>query len=182
MLIERGLLNSFRHRFYYIHICILKGKYKQNKWVKVLLKLFRIWSSVSLNHFVTQSLVGICSFPHHLVLGATQWVCDAAILGRALSTLVSEAVSQPAHSANFDAGIKRKYSLFFFNFIVYTLQLSPPPSLRPSPHCVRRSCIHVLWLILSPSFKQSLLPPVLWELSVCAVYPWLWFYFVCFVH
>lgn len=41
MLIERVLLYSFRHRF-----CegwhTLKGKYKQNKLVKVYLKLFYI--------------------------------------------------------------------------------------------------------------------------------------------
>ena len=54
-----------------------------------------------------------------------------------------------------------------------------PLVLRPLPHCVHGLCIHVLWLILSPSFIWPPLPTAPRQLSVCSMYPCLCFSVVC---
>ena len=82
--------------------------------------------------------------------------------------------------------------IFFKKFIVVQLQLSclfpycsPLPLPTPSPSTVNclpnvgahESSIHITLLSPSPSFPVILLALPLWSLSVCSLFPSLWFYF-----
>ena len=76
-------------------------------------------------------------------------------------------------------------------FIVILLQFSqfPPPHLplprsppapRVNPHTfvhVHVSFVHVLCLVPSPSLHHYAPPYPLWPLSICSMFPFLWFYF-----
>lgn len=86
----------------------LKGKCKQNKLAKVLLKLFHIQSSVFLNHFLTQLLMSVF---FHIILS---FVLPRGFMMQQFLKACSqlsppEVFSQAAHSVNYDAGIFRIY-------------------------------------------------------------------------
>ena len=94
------------------------------------------------------------------------------------------------------------FLVFYFIFYCCSVTVIPPffsvalpclyplasyPSPLPQsvlPHCACESLIHVPWLDLSPQPPTPVTPlipllPPLWSLSVCSLFPCLWF---CFVH
>ena len=91
--------------------------------------------------------------------------------------------------------------IYFFKFFIgILLQLShffplcpplpsPPPTPTVNPTPLSMSVIHTCSLTSSfpffPSLFPSVLPLPLWLLSLCSMFPCLWFYFACqliFVH